>query len=226
MIHKGYRNSHELIQACTQSFKFRSSSWWSGSPTGSTLRSNPEAWLSTVRWVLNISTSRNVQRAVRVRGFGSTRIRRWQACTNVRWSYQSEQTCWYFMLAPFSYYRCPTLLSHTNLTPWVSSFCSYSTAVHAFRSTTCSTDSASCWLAFWSFGQVGALIWIWSTQAYSKVHNTIHSSATVNEYPQQTPQNPQVPASCQGYISIGHWALGIDNWALVIGYWALVIGHR
>jgi len=94
MIHKGYRNSHGLIQACTQSFKFRPSSWWNGSPTGSTLRSNPEAWFSTVRWVLNISTSRNVQRAIRVRGFGSTRIKKRQACTNVRWSSQSLQWPW------------------------------------------------------------------------------------------------------------------------------------
>jgi len=58
-----------------------------------------------------------------------------------------------------------------------------------------------------------------STQAYSKVHNAIHSSATVNEYPQQTPQNPQVPASCPGYISSSnwHWALGIGHWARVCG---------
>ena len=38
-------------------------------------------------------------------------------------------------------------------------------------------------------------------QAPSKVHNAIHSSPTVNEYPQQTPQNPQVLGTCPGYIS-------------------------
>ena len=42
----------------------------------------------------------------------------------------------------------PSFSSHMNLIPWTSSFYSYSTAVHAFRSTACSTDSES-W-SLWS----------------------------------------------------------------------------
>jgi len=37
---------------------------------------------------------------------------------------------------------------------------------------------------------------------YSEVHDAIHSSPTVNEYPQQTPQNPQVLGTCPGYIML------------------------
>ena len=103
--YKGYKNSHRLIQACTLWFKFRSS--WNGSPTGSALSCNPEAWLSTVRWVANIS--KNVERAVRVRGLPLLEWR-WQTCTNVWWSSQSEQACWHFMPASFAYHRGPTLI--------------------------------------------------------------------------------------------------------------------
>ena len=42
--------------------------------------------------VVNISTGRNVERAVWVRDLASTRIRRWQACTSMWWSSQSESS--------------------------------------------------------------------------------------------------------------------------------------
>jgi len=45
---------------------------------------------------------------------------------------------------------------------------------------------------------------------YRKVHDAIHSSPAVNEYPQQTPQNPQVLGTCPGCISSSR-AVGVGH---------------
>ena len=74
------------------------------------------------------------------------------------------------------------------------------------------------WLAFWGFGRLELEHRFESGKhTYSKVHNAIHSSPTINEYPQQTPQNPQVLGTCPGYISSSKPALVLElDWCILI----------